>query len=398
MKYDVKWGDGCSDMFIEVKDGKPVLLDYEYDTERLHEMCGGKCYYCSRSGASGAGYFRTLGSLIRVGAYRVDSAAVIQWFEPVGKLAGGKQVLVAVPYASHTPDKSEILRDFPVVVKYGLTVVYCDFENLLEVLSLIFSGKSLPEECVIDGVTYNRRGHRTIRRTLTKLNEYGEVQEEEVSVELYNLSSTEETSTVFLLKEMQEYMTIRWYGEERMFRLLSVEKLSDGTFVRLRRFLGFQCRGEILPGNPLETGELTAGWQREADDVLVRFYDKSNEVHIVAYAKADEAYGKASRRLATRLGEGEEFISFVGAHEGEYVEFEVVVPKVLYLLDPAAQLAEVRRGLARKVRKDVFARARRWTDDRTVLDSIPDDTIVTLEDSYSSGNCVPVMTLDLCSV
>ena len=193
----------------------------------------------------------------------------------------------------------------------------------------------------------------------------------------------------FFREELKNYQAC-W--EERIFQLLSVEKLENGTFVRTVKVDGLRYRGEILPGNPLETGELAAGWQRLSEDVLVRFYDKSNEAHLVAYAKADEAYAKLARRLAQKMGEGEEFISFVSAHEGEWVEYEIVAPKVLYLLDPATQVAEARKGLARKVREDVMRQTRQWVDqvnDQSILEAIPNDMVVTFDDSLTAGNCRP---------
>lgn len=393
-KIDAHWGDGMSDLFISVKGGKPELLDYEFDTERLHEMCGGRNYYCSCSGCSGAGYFTRLGSLIRLGGYRVDTAHNdFQWFTSVGTREDREEVSVAVPYVSHTEDKSEILRDHPTVVKFGQTVVYCDFSrNFCDVLKLVLTSSPLPEECEMAGYTHGRRGHRTLRKTFIRLDSWGEPEEKEVTVEFYNLSSADDAPNPweFFQDELKEYQA--GWDQERMLQLLSAEKLEDGTFVRTMKIAGTKYRGKALAGNPLETGHLTAGWQRIADDVLVRFYDRSNEAHLVAYAPARAAYEKLARRLANRMGEGEEFISFVSSHEDEYVEFELMVPRALFLLDEAAQVAEVRQGLARKVREDIMSRARRWVDDvndRVILESVPDDMVITFADSLAAGNCRP---------
>ena len=396
-KFNFSWGSGSSDLFLQISGGKPEVLDVEFDGEELHRLCGGRTYYVSRSGCSGAGYLNSLGSLIPLGSYRVDTAHnEFQWFLPVGKIRQGweeQDVLVAVPYVSHENDKSETLRSYPTVIKIGPKVVYCDFgANFLEVLSLLLAGKDLPEECVINGVTYGCHGHRTLKRAFTRLNSWGEPIQEEVVLEHYNLCSMDNTPNPWeFFSEELKYYRASW--GERLFQLLSVEKLEDGTFVRTVKVDGQRYRGEILPGNPLETGELTAGWQCLADGVLVRFYDRSNETHLVAYAKTDETYGKLARRLANRMGEDEEFISFVSDHEeDEWIEYEVVVPKVLYLLDPATQVAEARKGLARKVREDVMRHARQWVDqvnDQSLLEVIPDDTVVTFDDSLTAGNCRP---------
>lgn len=396
-KFEFGWGSGSSDLFLYVEGGKPEILDYEYDTAQLHKMCGGKNYYCSCSGCSGAGYFTNLGPLLPLGAYRIDTAHNdFQWFLPIGKIREDREeveVQVAVPYVSHSEDKTEILRNHPTVVKFGKSVVYCDFDrNFIDILRMILTGKKLPEECEMDGYTYSRRGHRTLKKVFSKPDYWGNTREEEVTMEFYNLCSMENTPKPweFFGEELKEFKAD--WGEERMFQLLSVEKLADGTFVRTMKFDSMKYRGKALAGNPLETGNLTAGWKRIADGVLVRFYDKSNEAHLVAYAPAREAHEKLAKRLANRMGEGEEFISFVSSYEGEYAEFELTVPKVLFLLDEAAQIAEVRKGLARKVREDVTSRARQWihdVNDQTILEAIPDDMEVTFEDSLDAGNCRP---------
>ena len=392
-KIETSWGGGSSDLYLYVTDGKPEVLDIEFDGDKIHSLCGGRTYYVSRSGASGAAYLDRLGPLVPIGWYRVDTVHNdYQNFLPVGKIGdNGGEVTVAVPYGRRDFQMEE-LRSRPTIVKHGNKVVFCDFySNFLTVISIILAGKGLPEECVIDGIHYDRRGHRTLLRECTQLDCYGKAEEKKVSIEFYNLCSMDRTPSPweFFRRELEGYQA--GWGE-RLFQLLSIEKLEDGTFVKTFRVDDRRYRGKILPSNPLETGNLTGGWQRAAEDVLIRFYDKNNEAHLVAYAKADEAHGKVARRLAAKMGEGEEFISFVSAHEGEYIEYEVVVPKVLYLIDSSAQLAEVRKGLARKVREDVMRRARQWVDkvnDRSLLEAIPDDLVITFDDSLAAGNCRP---------
>ncbi len=53
------WGSGETDLFLAPSEGGSVeLLDYEYDYEKIHQMCGGRLYYRSWSGCSGTGYIR----------------------------------------------------------------------------------------------------------------------------------------------------------------------------------------------------------------------------------------------------------------------------------------------------------------------------------------------------
>lgn len=48
--------------------------------------------------------------------------------------------------------------------------------------------------------------------------------------------------------------------------------------------------------------------------------------------------------------------------------------------------------MQKKAREDVLATARQFLDDfndKQILEAIPDDLIITLEDSYTAGNCQP---------
>ena len=350
----------------------------------------------SRSGCSGAGWLKGLGTLLPLGAYRVDTRYnEFQRFVSLGKAQRAwhtEDVQVLVPYVSHEEEKEETLRKYPTILRVDDNkVIFCNFEdNFMEILKAIFSGETLPEECQINGATYTRRGHRTLKRTFTELTHWGETREEEISIEFYNLCSMDETPDPweFFQEDLKRFLVGSY---ERMFHLLSVEKVGD-DFVQTINIAGGRYRGRILSGDPLETGELTAGWQRLDDNSLVRFYDGSNEAHLVAYLPTKAAYEKLARRYARHMNEGEEFISFVSDCGRKYVEFELVVPKVLYLLDQSAQLAELRKGLMQKMRDDVRSRVQQWIDsidDRELLEAVPDDLVITFEDSLAAGNCRP---------
>ena len=339
---NVYWGQGKTTLFLHITAGAAVVLDYEYNTDAIHGMCGGRNYYCSCSCLSGAGYLGHLGALVPLGYYRVDTTQ--NWYQnflPLGVTPEGEEVLVAVPYATHTPEKSGLFREFPTIIKVGPVVVYCDWTNFLEVLDLLLSGKDLPEKCVIGGVTYDRRGHRTLRRVFTRLGDQDEALEEEVVMEHYNLCSMDNTPNPweFFEKELRGY---RGCEESGLFRLLAVERLDNGAFVRTVKINGGDYRGEILPGNPLDgEGPLPVGWQRAAEGVIVRFYQ--DEAHLVAYATPEEA--------ANRFLRVEQRRRFISSCSSMYVMEELQAPKLRYLLNPSAYLTEVVENIADNVRQ-----------------------------------------------
>jgi hypothetical protein len=66
-KITYSWGHGYTDLFLSLDGKTPKILDVESDHNKLHEMCGGRTTFVSRSGNSGEGFFDQLGSLIPVG-------------------------------------------------------------------------------------------------------------------------------------------------------------------------------------------------------------------------------------------------------------------------------------------------------------------------------------------
>lgn len=188
-KIEISWGAGVSDLFLDLTGREPRVLDYEYDGAELHERCGGKTYYTSRSGFSGAGYLTNLEELLPLGSYRVDTARNdFQYFAPIGKVLGEygddcDVVQMAVPYTAHTEDKTKILQEYPTVVKFGEKIVYCDFfRNFADILKAAFLRKELSEG-----------GRRILKKTFSGIGYYGRILEEEVSMEFYNLCSMDET-------------------------------------------------------------------------------------------------------------------------------------------------------------------------------------------------------------
>mgnify|MGYP000868309211 FL=1 len=393
-KYDYSWGHGYTDLFLLLEGQTPKILDVKSDRNELHAMCGGRTTYVSRSGDSGEGFLTQLGQLIPIGSWRVDTRHNhdYQFFASVGRTIDEyeEEVLVAIPYVSHEENKQDTLKKHPVVIKVGRKVIYCDFFiNFVQTLKAVLLGGDLPE---FEGC---RKVKKTFQKTFTFVNEdeWGDIwtEEENFEIEFYNLSQNKETPNPwsFFRDELIRYKVP--YKQPRIFELLGVEKLEDNKFIRTINIDGSKYRGGLLEGNPLETGELTAGWQQIAKDVLVRFYN-NEKVHLLAYA-SKEVYAKKIHRLAQKMGEGEEFIEFLeSAHQGEYKEFEQVVPKALYMLDNTNLIARLRKDLAdkidEKVRETMCSLVGQVTDE-TILEKIPDNLVISVDDYRRINNCFP---------
>lgn len=379
------WGEGLSDLFVDVlDDGYIRVLDIEYDSEELCRRCGGEVYYRSCSGLSGAARLMSLGSLLPIGVWRTDTVRYAEAIlVPVGMTAGGYEIRAALPYASHRKNKFDLFDRYPVVIRVVDQVIYCDFRDFLGVISKIISDEALEGR------------FRELEREFAKAD--GEEWQERI--EFYDLSSSAPEDKpdpwVFFAKELESYSlsSVVWHNDERMWELLSVEKMPlTGEFFQVRKIGGHPYRTRRIQ-NPLEKGApLTAGWQRLADDTLVRFYQ--NEAHIACYTPARAAFAEQARRLARKMG-GEQLVdSILGSdvfeepnNQKEFLVSEKVVPKVQFLLNKEALLSDLRNELIRAARKEVFYAVQNMGSEtqKAILETIPDDAIVTKEDSLESG-------------
>ena len=69
-RIDLEWGGGGFSVILNLKDGQ--LFPYGGKPE-FHQEFGGKCYYTSRSGMSGAGWIPGSPYFRRVQGYRTDT-------------------------------------------------------------------------------------------------------------------------------------------------------------------------------------------------------------------------------------------------------------------------------------------------------------------------------------
>ncbi|MBR4110627.1 MAG: hypothetical protein IKK43_02915 [Clostridia bacterium] len=141
-RKNVGFGGGTADLFLQVQEGSVRVLDYEYDSEEIHSICGGRQYYRSRAGLSGAGWIRDYGDLIPVGLYRVDVAHTDVNIPQ--EVADG--ITVMLPHVGHEPDKEYLYRHPVVVTRQGdwehpTTMVYCRLDDILAVVKALVEGK-----------------------------------------------------------------------------------------------------------------------------------------------------------------------------------------------------------------------------------------------------------------
>ena len=375
---DLGWGDGGTELFLTPVKGGLEVLDYEFDYDRIHKMCGGRCYYRSCSGYSGAGYIEKLGDLTRVGYYRVDTVHN-EWQYPEEVEYGLK---IMLPYATHEECKEETLENYPVVILLGEdAVIYCNFyENMNVVLADILAGRELQgkpkklKKKFVDTSSYYKRV-------------------DEVEIKFYNFFGYASYPWEFVGELLKDYEVD--YPKEWLHRMCHLSKCDDGTLVRTCKIANRLYATEVLEKDPLENLEKEiSGWGFLETNMVYKV--RKNDVHIIGWKIAEEAYGKRIERMSRFIPTAEkaDFTSFVKEHlpDTKYVDFEETVPKLLFFLEKEKVLTNVRKGIAKKVQEDVLSAARQYIEnfnDKQILDAIPDDFIIKIEDSWDSGNCKP---------
>lgn len=373
MKKEIFWGEGSTTLFLErnYTTGFEVL-DYEFDTKKIHTICGGRCTYTSQSGLSGAGFIRSFGELVPAGFYRVDTV-YNEWQYPVEVLP---RVELMLPYVAHEAEKGETLRKYPVVIRdrrdpRSDKLIYCQFVALKYVLEGMVSGKA-PDVRV--------KKLQRMFHTAT----HGFV--ETVEVEFYNRFYDRGPNPWEFLTDLLEEYQVYPSGEE-VHRVFRIARCTDGTLVRTKRIGGKLYATALLSNDPCEklTCAPDAGWDMLAAGIAARYYD--NSVKLFGWKPAKELYEKLATRMARQLPTSleEDFRGHVleRVSRGKYLAHELRIPKVMFLLDKRRQLAIIHKEIAEQAKLEVESAAREFVsdyDNKIILEAIPDDLEIPLNE------------------
>lgn len=161
MKIDLNFDGHGSTILWSIS--RRQFFTYETDREELHRLFGGKSYYTSRSGCSGAGYILPDPGedLIELGLYRPDTngeqdAKVVLLPSPMGW--GHRRLYVYVPWISHR-GISFGQSPFVVTDEEGKKIVFArGHDDLLSTLLgwENINGREICQEC------YLQNGERTM--------------------------------------------------------------------------------------------------------------------------------------------------------------------------------------------------------------------------------------------
>lgn len=103
---------------------------------------------------------------------------------------------------------------------------------------------------------------------------------------------------------------------------------------------------------------------------------------------------KGLKNVARRYpkGEAELIRGLLEKIDNSYEEYELSVNKLLFFGDEEKWFKEAQKGLNRKLRKSVAYGIESVLEDRKnqeILEEIPDDLVISIQDSLDAGNCQP---------
>lgn len=398
----LSWGDQATDLFLNFTGRGDLfeVLDYEYDHNRIHSMCGGRVEWISSTSLSGKGHINNLSTLIPVGYYRVDDIG------DQCRLTVAPEVTVMVPYLPHTEGKygwGELLDKYPVVVlnKGCQEVIFCNFRHQLPaVLKALLTEKELPFD----------KGFKKIEKTFVKWGgyRYRDSREERKFLNIFGYSRINPWNFAFVQEDwiISEFIMTP-PEEEKVHEILGITQVK-GQIIATQKIAGRLFGRELLEEDPTEriNPEFFShkGWEVAKSDISVDnvcgtnivYKMNTDKVFILAWKNASEVYKKKYTRLAEFIPETErdEFIKFMEENlpSHKYVEYEMEVPKILFFLEKDQQIEDIERSLRAKISRDIFDLADLFVkkyNDKQILETLPDDLIVTVEDSWSAGNCKP---------
>lgn len=386
-RINIGWGGGGTNLFLNLTEfGSCELLDYEYDTQKIHSIGGGRVTYKSNSRQTGIGFLNRLGTLIPVGYWRVDTVYLEQYPLCVDE---ENDLKVMIPYQTHEENKQETLQKYPVVILWGKEkIVYCKFEQLTIILKKILLGE------------FSEEGGKILTKKLLRSTPYTNKIPEEVKLQFYNLwgwTRPYPWPWEFAGELLKNYRLETRYarGTIGVVNVLRIARDANGDLIRYSCISGERYAEEILPEEVLLKGETPIkGWELGKPYTMYRV--RNYDVHIVVWTSLKEELPRIIESFARRYPEGEAELIRGLLEKKEldnlYEEYELSVKKLLFFGDEEKWFDEARKGLIRKLRKSITYDIRSVLEDRNnqkILEEIPDELVISIQDSLDSGNCRP---------
>ncbi|NNG66402.1 hypothetical protein [Caldanaerobacter subterraneus] len=396
-KMYLGWEGGISDILIDLK--KKKLYHYETDYDSVHSEYGGKNYYQSRTGLTGAGYIEYFDSLILGGWYDTKSNNSISKEEsyPLYEINNisirNIKISIFVPLSHHKKEWTENLYapHFPFVLKiaaidfYYAHKYYLFFTHWFSEIFSILETLSIKGETALEGFQKKEinikffSGTTPFTLTINVINhEYG------IGLDY----------TKFFLKEIKDQMYQPSFEHISYLHDLFNVVRTDYYFYKIKYYdsesKGISILTDIIDEDPLfADNKIIEKWT----GMKVTKRDKKHGIERILLQKVYNDYVLLiAYANLTSIFKGYEFIS----QENAFAEYEYRVPRIAYMLNEETYNSNVLHYLNRRI-LDLIKRAKKVKEklfeDEQLLSFIKEnpEIEITFEDSIAAGNC-PVGT------
>ena len=442
-RTDLAWSGGDADIICDIEllnlnDHSVFFVNYEHDTEEAHEELGGKNYYRSCSGLSGAGYAFLPPSAFFVSSYRTDLAWKPITRVPAQELLPGIFLHIYYPSAGHSSLENEKDHKIYFVLQdgYKKAVGTQDLQQALFVcrgwsagdtlhailkttLNLALSGESVSFLPLVERIAQEAGMEKQEFSQRWVSNPYDESWlVKEISYPVYHAPGKDKRvsrldvlhflDTRFMrpvyfdispLHSMFPVHRIFRKGRKPVYAVLSPDKRILYAFPEDPFVHGFgqdpipmfstnehYCPEVTDPIAPVERYWDNKSFFPLTSGVSVLVKKRKDMCYCVAIKPAEERDLKIDPNLRVSLGG-------VNAGEKLFWEYEIEVPTVLYGFDSLAIAESLRKAVLLKRRKALLYRLDPGYEERRKAKGMKkfvekhSDYIVTIEDSLAAGNC-----------
>lgn len=314
-RHNVNWGGGKTDLFIRMNEqGKFDLLDYQFDHRSLHKEFGGNIFHKSKSRDLGVGYLETLGDLIPVGFYRIDTRWPLCFPKEIGE-----EWELMIPYQKHQQHKEETLKKNPVVLRRGDRILFVQFNQLVYIVPKLLDGSFK------GGINhYSDRCQIVTKRFAGK----------EFMFRFYDLFTYGEENFENKALAFMDHLIPTEAKVENLHRLNKLFRFieDDGGIFETFQINGQVYKGDYLEESPLNNPDfLPSGWETLEKGVVYKRFGVN--IKLVCWKEAFELAKEFPEILVP--GEKQEDVFFS----------ELDVPNILFQMNRAKYLEQARNEM-----------------------------------------------------
>jgi len=133
---DLEWGGGSFSVIVDWRNGAIIPYSNQEEARRIHDSFGGKNYYISKTGLTGAGWVPNHAIVTKVSTYRVDVVNI----DVPPRESWQSSICVPINYA-----EKKIDYNYPILVGrdcYTTSAIFCDSNSYHKVIM----GEIAPQE------------------------------------------------------------------------------------------------------------------------------------------------------------------------------------------------------------------------------------------------------------